>query len=76
VTLLAWGYRDWPSSPIRGGGQFSHAGEMVDTYAKPFLEVEAQLDRLRERGLRLTDPDLALRELQAIALTNGSVAAE
>jgi hypothetical protein len=49
---------------------------MVDTYAKPFLEVEAQLDRLRERGLRLTDPDLALRELQAIALTNGSVAAE
>lgn len=39
---------------------------MVSTYDKPFLTVDAQLDRLAERGLAFDDRDEARRELQSI----------
>jgi len=39
---------------------------VTSTYDKPFLEVDAQLDRLQERGLVFDDRELAYRELQAI----------
>lgn len=39
---------------------------MVSTYNKPFLDIESQLNRLRERGMIFADQERAYRELQAI----------
>ncbi|WP_165497091.1 Abi family protein [Rhodococcus sp. ABRD24] len=39
---------------------------MTSTYDKPFLDVDGQLDRLRDRGLVFEDREFAYRELQAI----------
>lgn len=39
---------------------------MTSTYNKKFLDVDGQLDRLRDRGLVFEDRELAYRELQAI----------
>lgn len=39
---------------------------MTSTYAKPFLDVDGQLNRLVERGLVIDDRERAYRELQAI----------
>lgn len=39
---------------------------MSSTYNKPFLTVEAQLQRLQERGMGVSDAEVCIRELQAI----------